>query len=131
MTTDDETMSDLIDHFYDAVALTDSALQFWISITFAVIVGVHFVGDRLSRQMYLLMAGLYGLVSVVFLSRYIGASIQLVHYLNSIRAQYDWPVPWIYSAVAGYGTLVLLIFGTIGTLYFMHSVRKSGPRNGV
>ena len=129
MTGDETPMSELLDHVYAELAITDSVLQFWISITFAVIVAIHFVGGRLGRQMYLLMSGLYALVSLVSLARYIVSSIQLIHYIDILRAQHEWPVPWIYSAIAGYGTLLLLVSGSVGTLYFMHSARKSGLRS--
>jgi hypothetical protein len=123
-------MSDVLDHFYAGLTLIDSMLQFWVSITFAVIVAVHFVGDRLGRQMYLLLTGLYALVSVVSLARYIGAAIQIAHYLKMLTAEREWPVPFAVSAVSGFGTGLLLIFGSVGTLYFMYSVRKSGARRG-
>jgi len=130
MIGDQNAMSGLLDHFYAALALIDSMLQFWVSITFAVIVAVHFVGNRLGRQMYLLMSGLYALVSVVSLARYIGASIQVTHYIEVLRAEGEWPVPLTVSAVAGFGTGLLLICGSIGTLYFMYSIRRSGERSG-
>lgn len=88
--TGDQTLSELLDHVYAELALTDSVLQFWISITFAVIVAIHFVGRRLGRQMYLLMSGLYALVSLVSLARYIASSIQLLHYVDILRTQHEW-----------------------------------------
>jgi hypothetical protein len=120
----------VIDLFYSAVALSDSILQFWISITFAVIVATHFVGKRIGSTMYLLMASLYGLVSIVSIARYLGASVQLIHYVDALREAGEWPVPGIYSVIAGYGTLLLLGLGTVGTLYFMRSVRRSASREG-
>ena len=123
-------IADLIGRFYDSIALADSVLQFWTSITFGVIVAVHFVGHRMRRVMYLLMSGLYALVSIVSIARYLGASQQTIDYLKRIRvAGYDWPVSRIYIGVAGYGTLALLLLGTFGTLYFMYSVRRAPPRD--
>ena len=127
--TNDVSTQDLIERFYSAVALSDSILQFWISITFAVIVATHFVGNRVGRTMHFLMTGLYALVSVISIARYLGNSIQLISFTDALRAIDEWPVPWIYSAVAGYGTLLLLVLGTSGTLYFMHSVRTSGSND--
>jgi len=121
--------SDLIDHLYAALALSDAVLQFWISITFALIVGVHFVGSRLSGAMYRLMAGLYALVSVITLARYLGVSFQLIHYVGVLRSHGEWHSPWILQAIAGYGTFFLIVFGTIATLYFMSSIRKN-PSTG-
>ena len=120
----------LVDHFYSAVALSDSAMQFWISITFAVIVATHFVGKRIGRTMYVLMTSLYALVSLISIARYLGASARMILYTNALREGGEWPVPWIYTVVAGYGTFLLLVLGTFGTLYFMYTVRRDASDDG-
>jgi len=111
---------------YAALGLTDSILQIWITLTFAVIVSTYVAGKRFDRPVYLLVSGLYGLASLVLFTRFGGAVIQAFHYKNMLVARgfEPFPVPNIVSVIIGSGTLLLLFAGTLGTLWFVRSTWK-------
>ncbi len=111
---------------YAALGLTDSILQIWITLTFAVIVSTYVAGTRFDRLVYLLVSGLYGLASIVLLTRFTSAAIQAFHYKNMLvtRGFDPWPVPNLVSVIIGGGTFVLIFAGTLGTLWFVRSTWK-------
>jgi hypothetical protein len=112
---------------YAALALTDSILQIWLTLTFAVIVATYVAGKRFEKQVYLLVSGLYALASVVLFIRFGSAAFQAFYYKNLLieRGFEPWPVPNFVSILIGGGSFVLLFAGTIGTLWFVHSAWKN------
>ena len=117
---------------YAALGLTDSILQIWITLTFAVIVSTYVAGKRFDRQVYLLVSGLYSLASVVLCMRFVAAAHQAFYYKDLLvtRGFEPWPVPNLVSVAIGGGTSLLLIAGTIGTLWFVRSTFKNIERGG-
>jgi lipoprotein signal peptidase len=115
---------DLIyENLYAALALADSILQIWITLTFAVIVSTYIAGNRFDRYVYGLVSSLYGLASFVLLTRFASAAYQAFHYKGLLVAkQFEpWPVPNFVSLIIGVGTCVLIVAGTLGTLWFVRS----------
>ena len=112
---------------YAALGLTDSILQIWITLTFAVIVSTYVAGKRFDRHVYWLLSGLYGLASIILLTRFSSAAFQAFYYKNLLvtRGFPPWPVPNIVSIVIGAGTFVLLFAGTIATLWFVRATWKN------
>ncbi len=111
---------------YGVLGLTDSILQIWITLTFAVIVSTYVAGNRFNRNVYWLVVGLYSLASMILFTRFVSAAGQAFYYKNLLieRGFGPWPVPNIVSVIIGVGTSVLLVAGTIATLWFMRTVRK-------
>jgi hypothetical protein len=111
---------------YAALGLTDSILQIWITLTFAVIVSAYVAGKHFDRPLYLLVSGLYGLASIILLMRFAGAVIQAFHYKNLLvtRGFAPFPVPNFMSVAIGGGTLMLISVGTIATLWFVRGTWK-------
>ncbi|NND44039.1 MAG: hypothetical protein HKN58_01855 [Xanthomonadales bacterium] len=116
----------IYESLYEALALSDASLQIWISITFAVIVAGHIAGRRIRHYTYGLVAGLYGLYSAVLLVRYCSAAYQILHYQGLLlsRGLEPWPVPKALGILIGSGTLLLMLGGTVATLWFIRSVRQ-------
>ena len=108
---------------YAALGLTDSILQIWITLTFAVIVSTYVAGKRFDRPVYRLVSGLYGLASFVLFTRFAAAAFQAFHYKDLLveRGFSPWPVPNFVSVIIGGGTIVLLLAGTVGRLWFVRS----------
>ncbi len=111
---------------YAALGLTDSILQIWITLTFAVIVSTYVAGKRFDRQTYILLCGLYLLASSVLLTRFLSAASQAFYYKNLLITErfMPWCVPNWVSVVIGGGTTLLLVAGTFGTLWFVRSTWK-------
>jgi hypothetical protein len=112
---------------YAALALTDSILQIWITLTFAVIVATYVAGKRFDRQVCLLVSGLYALASLVLFARFGSAAFQAFYYKDLLvkRGFEPWPVPQFVSIIIGGGSLVLLFAGTIAILWFVRSTWKN------
>jgi len=111
---------------YAALGLTDSILQIWITLTFAVIVSTYVAGKRFDRPVYLLVSVLYGLASIILFTRFGSAAFQAFYYkaLLVTRGFEPWPVPHFVSVIIGGGTCVLISGGTLATLWFVRSTWK-------
>lgn len=120
------TIELLYEVLYEALLLSDSSLQIWISITFAVIVAGHIAGSRIRQFAYRLVAGLYGLYSFVLVVRYCSAAYQIIHYQDLLlqRGLEPWPVPKFVGITIGAGTLILMVGGTLATLWFIRSIKN-------
>jgi hypothetical protein len=117
---------------YEALSLSDSSPQIWISVTFAVIVAAHLAGNRIRRATYGLVSGLYGLYSLVLVVRYCSAAYQIFFYQNQLieHGLDPWPVPKAIGMLIGVGTIALMVGGTIATLWFVRSVKKENETGG-
>jgi len=125
------SMPQIYDVIYHALALGDSTLQIWTSFTFAVIVAVHLAGNRIGHSTFYLASSLYGLLSLVLVLRYVADAYQIIHYQRLLveRGFEPWPVPDIFGVLIGTGTFLLMVGGTIGTLWFARSSRSKAHQN--
>ena len=107
-------------------------LEFWISISFAVVVASFLTSDKLNRKVIRLMTFLYILSSMFLASLYISTAVRTNHYYQLLvssgfdTSHFDHPVNFLTLF------LVLLLFlgGTSGTVYYMYTcVKKSGASN--
>jgi hypothetical protein len=116
---------------YSVLAVADSILQIWLTVTFAVLVAAYIAADRIGHYLYLLITFLYGLATLVLTIRFISAAYQIYYYrdLLVIKGYDQWPVPKVLSQLIGGGTLLLLVVGSIGTLWFVNIARRQSNRN--
>jgi hypothetical protein len=112
---------------YSALDLTNSILQIWLTLTFAVIVSTYVASKRFDRPMYFLVSGLYALASAIQILRFGSAAFQAFYYKNLLVARgfEPWPVPNLVSTLIGAGSVLLLVAGTLGTLWFVRVTWKS------
>lgn len=120
----------IFDALYASIAMTDSVLQIWLTMTFAVIVSTYFAGDRLDRRVYLLVAGLYALASAVELVRFCTAAYAAFFYRDWLveRGFEAWPVPLGVSVFIGLSSVLLMLAGSVGTLWFVWSTWRAVER---
>ena len=127
--TDLHTLSqDLIySALYSALALTDSVLQIWLTLTFAVIVATHVAGMRFERPIYMLVSSLYAFASAIQLVRFCGAAQRAFYYKDLLVARgfEPWPTPNVISAIIGAGSVLLIVSGTFGTLWLVRTTWKN------
>jgi hypothetical protein len=111
---------------YAALALTDSIFQIWLTLTFAVLVAAYVAERRFERALYLVVSRLYAFASVLLLVRFASAAHQAFHYKNLLvtRGFEPWPVPGWVSVIIGFGSGMLVIGGTLATLWFVRSTWK-------
>jgi hypothetical protein len=112
---------------YSALDLTNSILQIWLTLTFAVIVSTYVASNRFDKPMYLLVSGLYAFASAIQLLRFGSAAFQAFYYKGLLvtRGFEPWPVPNVVSVLIGAGSILLIVAGTIGTLWFVRATWKS------
>jgi hypothetical protein len=112
---------------FTAIELTDSILQIWLTLTFAVIVSTWVAGRRFDRPVCLLVSGLYAFASAIQLVRFCTAAYSAFFYRNWLleRGFEAWPVPNAVSMVIGLGSVTLIFAGTVGTLWFVRVTWKN------
>ena len=124
-----ESMSEelVYENLYSVLAVADSILQIWLTVTFAVLVAAYVAGNRITRMLYMLINFLYGFAALILTVRFISAAFQIYYYRDLLVSSgfTPWPVPRYLSMLIGSGTLTLLIGGSIATLWFLHVARKA------
>jgi len=106
-------------------ASIDLQFQFWLSITFAVIVAGFVAGGRLDRKLRVLAAVLYVLATAHLATRWIydgGVGERWVNVLVSRGV--DIGIPW----VAAYLRMAVMLLGTVSALVFLF--RADGREGG-
>ena len=116
----------IYENLYSVLAVADSILQIWLTVTFAVLVAAYVAGNRITRYLYLLVNFLYGFAALILAVRFVSAAYQIYYYRDLLVTNgfAPWPVPRLLSAMIGAGTLILLVGGSIATLWFIRVVRK-------
>lgn len=116
----------IYENLYAVLAVADSILQIWLTITFAVLVAAYVASERISRHLYLLITFLYGFAALILTVRFISAGQQIYFYRDLLVSSgfTPWPAPRPLSVMIGGGTLMLLVGGSIATLWFLRVVRN-------
>jgi hypothetical protein len=110
-----------------AVSVMDTQFQFWISITFAVVVATFAAGENLSRGLRYAAALLYGLATFVIVARFRDEGGTAAAYGAALR---DLGIETVIRV--GPPTLLarysLFAIGTVAALIFLLWERKGGWR---
>ena len=124
--------SELHELIFLALAQTDMSFQFWLTITFAVIVVAFLASHHLSGTLVSIISVLYLLTTTILISR-IRLSAQM--YRQYIDAIEEFQFPREVVSVAAYLRPVVLVLGTVSALAFLfYRYQKSkkggnGPEN--
>lgn len=117
--------SDLLGHLLAQRASIDLQFQFWLTITFAVIVAAFVTGRRLHYGLRVLAATLYLLASIHLASRWIHDGAVGARWVEELaRRGVDIGVPW----TAVWLRMTLMAFGTISAMVLL--LRKSWSEAG-
>jgi hypothetical protein len=91
--------------------------QYWLSITFAILVARYIAGERFRMSWRIFAAVLYGLTTVVFSIGYYVGGLNFRNYLGELGARGDL---WTGQSSILMGIrMTLFMVGTIGTLWFL------------
>lgn len=114
---DSVTTAELIEIYQASVGLVDAQDQYWLSITFAVIVTSYLAGDKLSIKLRAVIVFLYLLTSSLFVWRYLTSAEQLGYIARELGSRVsDWPFA---DSTLGILHQITFFFGIFTTLWFV------------
>ena len=122
------TESELLGAYLQSVEVINGNFEFWLTVTFAILITLHFAGDRIPQRLRRLIVGLYVAATALFSVRLFTAGIAFA----SIRDQLlllDTKIHVVGSltdALIGLLFLVIMLGGTLGTLLYVKSSSKGG-----
>lgn len=94
----------------------DLQFQFWLTITFAVLVAAFSAGDRLDRRLRVMAAALYLLATVHLVTRWIYDGSVASRWVGVLNARgVDIGIPWF----AVYARMALMVLGTTAAVVFL------------
>ena len=108
----------------------DNQFQYWVTITFAVIVASFAAGEKLSRNWRVAISGLYLLATAMFFARYVSDGLQYQMYVDAFIARGG---KWGTQIVPILGVLRISIYavGTIVALTFLNWSNSPGADDPV
>ncbi len=115
--------AELSELFLQAQALIDTQLQYWMSITFAVVVAGFVAGKRLTLRLRCIVGVLYALATFTLLIRTMTTGADAVAIANTLQESGSiifhtrWSIVW--SRILSFG------LGTIAALYFLLVSRRA------
>jgi hypothetical protein len=108
-------------------------MQFWVSVTFGLVVAFHFAGDRLTRPMVVLAIALYLGTTLVMIGAYVQSGISMAFWaeageLTAIERGLMTREAFQTNALVRNLTLisggVLMLAGTAATIYYGAHIRR-------
>ena len=106
---------------FEAIAEARSNFDFWLTATFAALVGGYYTFGTLEKPYRVLALTLYGFVALALLLRWLDASVVVQEYsrqLAGFESYVPYESPLSFAAWSLQTGLILI--GSIGTLYFLH-----------
>jgi hypothetical protein len=113
---DQISTADLLNLVLAQRASIDMQFQFWLTITFSVIVASFIAGPRLVPKLRALTAVLYLLASAHLATRWFFDGLTARHWLKILASRgAEFEIPWI----AAYLRMAVMVLGTAGALVFL------------
>ena len=125
---DQYSLAELTELYFSATTSMDAQFQFWLSVTFAVVIAGFIAGDRLTKKLSYLAAILYGLATFVLIARFIDAA-RFGGMLRDSILEAGVEIPTVNLAVI-VARFSLLILGTLAALYFLLRERVNEGETG-
>ncbi len=113
-----EHPSDLFALLQTAVAGVDSQFEFWLTITFALVVSTFFAGHVLTRGVRIMIASLY-LLSIVLVSLQLAFHYQQAGYLYLLLVDTDLDVPITFAVWADAVRILVFSIGSLAAIVFV------------
>ena len=113
-----EQAPELIELFQNELASIDSQFQFWITVTFAVVVASYLAREQLRTTLRVTLACLY-LFAVLLLAFRLGGHVQAAGYLMSALAELGVSYPMGNASLIGWLRRVLMVAGSLAALFFI------------
>ena len=119
--------AEMIEMMYEALGYADRNFEFWLSATFAVVLAIHFTANRLTTLLYRLIVFLYISATVLFISRWAVAAMQYGAFRRELLEANAsiWISGNAMEAIVTIAYLVVIVGGTVGTVYFCRRTMKN------
>ena len=89
----------------------DAAFEFWLTISFGVLIAVHITRSTTSKHLKIAMSVLYVTASMIIVLHTLGDFMQIAEYKRQIDKSFAGEIP---NSIAGVLRLLLYILGTVG-----------------
>lgn len=89
----------------------DTAFEFWLTISFGVLIAVHIARESITKPLKLAMSLLYVTASTILILHTIGDMLQVIEYRRYLGSDSPGQTP---NTIAGVLRLFLYFVGTIG-----------------
>ncbi len=109
---------DLYDILLSLVEIMNSNVEMWLSATFATLVAFHFIGEKLTKELYWIATIMYLLASGFFLLRHLNAGSAIQQTFEMIESRNVPVLPQLPEYVS-MGFFVLYFTGTSCCLWYM------------
>lgn len=113
--------------YFEALGFNNDLLQIWLTVTFAAIIAMYIAAPQITRFLRVLIAGLYLFGAFVLIGRLTYSFTQITHYrtLAVDLGLSEIPKPPM-AEVIGLAYFILLIIGSIATLWFLATYKRDG-----
>lgn len=102
----------------------DSQFQYWLAVSFALIIAGYMVGDKMSKRVRFVLTLLYILVTIVFLGRWAFTAVNIGMLTNELLAR---DVSWLRMGGTLWITRVMVMLGgTVASVWFFYIGYKIG-----
>ena len=113
-----EHASDLFALLQTATAGIDSQFEFWLTITFALVVSTFFAGHVLTRGARIIIASLY-LLSIILVSLQLAFHHEQGRYLISLIVDSGLEIPHTYGVWADVVRVLVFSIGSLTAIVFV------------
>ena len=112
---------------------TLTMIQFWTTATFGILAAFHFAGQRLTRRLVVLASALYATTSLMSLLAYMQSGISMMGWADAgevysiakgVMSQANFQLNAAVRGISIYGGGLLIVLGTVATIYYGAHVRK-------
>ena len=124
---DQFSAAELVELIFIRETVIDTQFQYWITITFAVIVASFVATEHLTKKLRSIVALLYAVATFVLISRWYYAALDVAQLSGQLQELgISWNVPYVTML----SRVCLVTLGTASALIFLLSERFRGePEN--
>ena len=122
---------DAAEHYSTMISVVEvmnANIEFWLAATFAVAIAFHFASNSISTRIYWLVVTLYIFASTLSILRFIHGATQFVAFNQMLldAGHQPYPTSPFFSISVVWGSILMMLVGTIGCVMYMRSAGKRG-----
>ena len=109
--------------FIEYLNTLNQLTEFWLTISFAVVVAATYAPERLERKFFTLIWVGYLAASIILFLNRINLSMMVFSLLSKSTGEGGAPIfQPIIGSLSGGGNFLLMILGTIGVIYYVRNI---------